>query len=170
VTEGQCLRSGIKDATAPRESRAAELRCFLNDPEVAATFPPWGSELASEILQLIDFEHLRSVTPKSLLGYSDISTLHLPLSLIAGWATAHGPNMMDLAPTQTDPLTSSALRVLASDFSQPVVQPSSTMFQKQWTDFAVQADAPLKLTKKTQWKRLDGAPSSLAFESHRVGG
>jgi muramoyltetrapeptide carboxypeptidase len=170
VIEGQCLRSEHKDATAPKQARAEELWRFLNDPNVAAIFPPWGGELASEILELIDFEQLRGVSPKWLLGYSDISTIHLPLTLIAGWATAHGSNMMDLAPTQTDPLTSAVLQVLASDFSQPVVQASSTMFQKQWIDFAVQADAPLNLTEKTCWKRLDGATSSLHLEGHLIGG
>lgn len=170
VVEGQCLRSEHKNASAPCLDRAPELSRFLNDPEVAAIFPPWGGELASEILDHIDFVKLRSVPPKWLLGFSDISTILLPLTLISGWATAHGSNMMDLAPTQTDPLTTAVLSVLGSDFSSPVLQRSTTLYQKQWIDFAVQFDAPLNLTEKTEWKRLDGSRAPLEVEGLLIGG
>lgn len=170
VIEGRCLRGEDKDASAPRVARAEELSRFLNDGEVSAIFPPWGGELATEVLDCIDFEKLKSASPKWLLGFSDVSTIQLPLTLVTGWATAHGSNLMDLAPTQTDPLTSSVLSVLASDFRHPVLQRSSVMFQKKWIDYAVQVDIPLKLTEKTEWKRLDGSKRSLTFEGHLVGG
>ena len=150
--------------SAPRTTR------FLLDPAVAAIFPPWGGELASELLESIDFEALRSVQPKWLLGYSDLTTLQFPLTLISGWATAHGPNLMDLAPTQTDPLTSSVLTLLATDFSQPVTQRSSTLFQRTWVDYAKSAAAPLNLTEQVEWKRLDGSKESISFEGRIIGG
>lgn len=128
IAEGKCLRSEYKNASAPREQRAQELMQFLTDPNVSAILPPWGGELATELLDLLDFEMLRSVQPKWLLGFSDLSTLQLPLTLVSGWATAHGSNMMDLAPTQTDPLTTSVLNVLASDFTSPVRQESSKLY------------------------------------------
>ena len=170
VVEGRCLRGQHKDASAPSRQRAGELWGFLNDSEVAAILPPWGGELASDLLEHIDFEALRSVRPKWLLGYSDISTLQLPLTLVAGWATAHGPNLMDLAPTQTDPLTTGVLAVLGSDFRAPVVQRSSAMFQKKWVDFAVQPDAPLHLTESTEWKRLDGSTTGVSMRGQLIGG
>lgn len=170
VVEGQCLRSEHKSASAPSHARARELMKFLNDPAVAAIFPPWGGELASEILEQVDFEGLRQVRPKWLLGYSDLSTLQLPLTLISGWATAHGPNLMDLAPTQTDPLTTGTLDVLESDLDHPVEQKSSISFQKQWTDFALRVDAPLNLTERTLWQRLDGSTEPISFRGRLIGG
>ena len=112
VVEGKCLRSEHKNSSATKQDRASEFAAYLLDPEVSAILPPWGGELASEILEQVDFEKLRGVPPKWVLGYSDISTLQLPLTLISGWATPHGPNLMDLAPTQTDPLTVGVMRVL----------------------------------------------------------
>jgi muramoyltetrapeptide carboxypeptidase len=170
LIEGQCLRREHKDASAPRLARAQELSRFLDDPEVSAIFPPWGGELASEVLEYIDFEKLGSTAPKWLLGFSDVSTIQLPLTLVAGWATAHGPNLMDLAPTQTDPLTSGVLSVLSSDLTHPVLQRSSTMFQKKWIDYAARVDVPLNLTDKTEWKRLDGSRSNLLLKGHLIGG
>lgn len=170
VIEGRCLRQDHLSVSAPREQRAAELWQFLRDPEVAAIFPPWGGELATEILELLDFDALGSATPKWLLGYSDLSTIQLPLTLLSGWATAHGCNLMDLAPTQTDPLTGAVMRVLASDFSSPVLQRSASRYQKQWIDFAVQVDAPFNLTHEVEWKRLDGSKARLEFAGHLLGG
>ncbi|MCX7175074.1 MAG: LD-carboxypeptidase [Proteobacteria bacterium] len=170
IVEGQCLRNQFKNASASREARAAELTRFLLDLEVTAIMPPWGGELAIELLELIDFEALRSIEPKWLLGFSDLSTLHLPLTLVAGWATAHGTNLMDLAPTQTDPLTTAVLDVLASDLAAPVVQESSKLFQTKWVDFAIRADAPLNLSEPTHWKRLDGLRERIKFQGRLIGG
>jgi muramoyltetrapeptide carboxypeptidase len=170
IVEGECLRREYKDASAPREQRAQELIQFLQDPEVAAIFPPWGGELASELLEQIDFEALRSQFPKWVIGYSDISTLLLPLTLISGWATAHGANLMDLAPTQTDPLTTSVLTVLGSDWQTPIVQRSSARFQRQWVDFAVQFDAPLNLTEQTEWRRLGHEQEPVTVRGRLIGG
>lgn len=170
VVEGDCLRAQYKDASAPREQRAAEFNRFLLDPKISAIFPPWGGELASELLESMDFEALRSVEPKWLLGYSDLTTLQFPLTLISGWATAHGSNLMDLAPSQTDPLTSSVLTVLAADLAKSVAQQSSTMFQRTWIDYAKSVAAPLNLTERVEWKRLDESRESLSVEGRIIGG
>ena len=170
VVEGECLREQHKDASAPREKRARELMRFLSDPAVSAVMPPWGGELAIELLELIDFDALKQIEPKWFLGFSDLSTLQMPLTLISGWATAHGSNLMDLAPTQTDPLTSSVLSVLASDWDAPVLQRSSTRYQKTRTPFEVRADAPLNLTEPTLWRRLDGSNDSIEFDGRLIGG
>jgi len=170
VIEGECLRGQHKDASAPPAQRAHELMRFLTDPAVSAIMPPWGGELAIELLGLMDFEALRSVSPKWLLGYSDLSTLQLPLTIISDWATAYGPCLMDLAPTQTDPLTTSVLKVLSADFSRPVGQDASTRYQKEWMDFEMRADAPLHLTEPTCWKRLDGSAVPVDFRGRLIGG
>lgn len=170
VIEGNCLRAEYKDASARSTDRASEIIRFLNDPEVSAVFPPWGGELASEVLELIDFEVLRNVKAKWLLGFSDISTLQLPLTLVSGWATAHGPNLMDLSPTQTDPLTTGTLAVLESSLGRPVVQLSSLKFQKEWIPYAVRVDAPWNLTERTEWRCLDASTKQASFRGRLIGG
>lgn len=170
VVEGKCLRSEHKNASATKQDRASEFAAYLLDPEVSAILPPWGGELASEILEQVDFEKLRGVPPKWVLGYSDISTLQLPLTLISGWATPHGPNLMDLAPTQTDPLTVGVMRVLENGLTNPVIQHSSRQFQITWVDFAVQVDAPFNLTERTVWRRLDGSTESVRLRGRLIGG
>ncbi len=143
---------------------------FLTDPEVVAVLPPWGGELATELLDRLDFEALRGLPPKWLLGFSDLSTLQLPLALCSGWASAHGANLMDLVPTQTDPLTTQVMAVLAADWREPVVQRPGPLYQGQWGDFAAQPDVPLLLSEPVAWQRLDGSAATLTLQGHLIGG
>jgi muramoyltetrapeptide carboxypeptidase len=67
---------------------AEEFNRLLGDPEVRAIFALTGGRLALSYLDLIDFEAVRS-DPKPLLGFSDISTLHLALHARTGLASMH---------------------------------------------------------------------------------
>ena len=94
VRVGECLDgSGIR--SAPAADRAAELTAMLTDPEVRAVVPPWGGELAIDLLALLDFEALAGAAPTWLVGYSDLTTLMVPLTLLTGVATMHAQNLMD---------------------------------------------------------------------------
>ena len=94
VVVGECM-DGAGVVSAPAADRARELTAMLTDPSIAAVVPPWGGELAIEILGLLDFEHIASAEPTWLVGYSDLTTVMLPLTLRTGWATLHGANLMD---------------------------------------------------------------------------
>jgi muramoyltetrapeptide carboxypeptidase LdcA involved in peptidoglycan recycling len=74
-------------AASPTEV-AEEFNRLLRDPEVRAIFALTGGRLALSYLDLIDFEAVRS-DPKPLLGFSDISTLHLALHARTGVVSLH---------------------------------------------------------------------------------
>ncbi|MFE6967980.1 S66 peptidase family protein [Isoptericola sp. NPDC057653] len=86
--------SGQGMVSAPADVRAAELTGMLTDPRVRAVVPPWGGELAVDLLGRLDWDAL-GADPTWLVGYSDVSTLLLPLTLRTGVATLHGQNLMD---------------------------------------------------------------------------
>jgi muramoyltetrapeptide carboxypeptidase LdcA involved in peptidoglycan recycling len=170
VVEGACLRQQHKQASATPELRAAELMRFLLDPEVAAVMPPWGGERAIELLQLIDFQALSESPAKWFVGFSDLSTLHLPLTTISGWATLHGPNLMELGAAKTDEVTAAIWDVLTAPLQSEVTQISSKQFQREGPDWSVQPSSGLVLTEETQWKRLDGSTAPLEFAGRLIGG
>lgn len=94
VVLGDCLRSsGVTSAPAPH--RAAELQEFLTDPTIRAVVPPWGGELAIDLLPLLDLDALAAAEPGWLVGYSDLTTLMLPVTVATGIATLHGSNFAD---------------------------------------------------------------------------
>lgn len=156
VEEGRCLRDERRSASAPADERAAELMATLRRDDVAAVIPPWGGELAIELLDRLDWAALAAARPKWLLGYSDTSTLLVALTLRLGWATAHGPCLMDLAPGQDDPLTSGVIAALATPAGGRIEQRQSQRWQRQWTDFAQVPDTTYNLTEPTRWRALGG--------------
>jgi muramoyltetrapeptide carboxypeptidase len=94
VVVGDCMDgSGVTSGPAP--ARAAELTAMLVDPAIRAVVPPWGGELAIDLLPLLDFEAIGAAEPTWLVGYSDLTTVMVPLTLRTGIATLHGSNLMD---------------------------------------------------------------------------
>lgn len=54
-----------------------------------------GRETAIDLIPLLDWDRLRDAEPTWFVGFSDISTLIAPLTLLTGTATVHGNNLMD---------------------------------------------------------------------------
>lgn len=94
VVVGECMDgSGI--TSAPAEQRAAELTAMLCDPDIRCVLPPWGGETAIDLVDLLDWDALAAAEPTWLVGYSDLSTVLLPITTRLGWATLHGDNLAD---------------------------------------------------------------------------
>lgn len=75
----------------PDERRAAELMRAFTDPEVDAIFPGTGGYGTMRILDLLDFDAIRT-NPKVLIGFSDITGLHIAIGQECGLVTFHSPN------------------------------------------------------------------------------
>jgi muramoyltetrapeptide carboxypeptidase LdcA involved in peptidoglycan recycling len=166
VIEGECLRQHYRSASASREQRASELMRFLTDPDIAAIMPPWGGELAMELLPLLDFRTLATVRAKWFSGFSDLSTLHLPLTTIAGWATLHGPNLMQLGATDLDVVTAAIWDVLSLPPGARFSQSASLRHQR----MDAKSQARSSFEDGTTWKRLDGDKSDLKLTGRLIGG
>lgn len=94
VVVGDCMDgSGI--TSGPAGARAAELTHMLCDPSIRCVVPPWGGETAIDLLDLLDWDALAAAEPTWLVGFSDLSTILLPLTTRLGWATLHGDNLAD---------------------------------------------------------------------------
>ncbi|GAA5198199.1 LD-carboxypeptidase [Rugosimonospora acidiphila] len=72
------------------EDRAADLNAALRDPGVRAIVASTGGKGAYRIVDDIDFEAARR-DPKPLVGFSDITHIHLALWARCGLASLHGP-------------------------------------------------------------------------------
>ncbi|MGI5272820.1 S66 family peptidase [Nonomuraea sp. CA-218870] len=94
VVVGDCM-DGAGHVSAPAAERARELTGMLTDPSIRAVVPPWGGETAIDVLPLLDWDALRAAEPTWMVGYSDLSTIITPLTLLTGVATIHGNNLMD---------------------------------------------------------------------------
>ena len=94
VVVGECM-DGTGITSAPAAQRAAELTAMLCDPQIDVVLPPWGGETAVDLVDLLDWDALAQAEPTWIFGYSDISTLLVPITTRLGWATVHGSNLAD---------------------------------------------------------------------------
>lgn len=76
------------------EERVADLHAAFRDPETKAVFCVRGGYGAAMLLDRLDFNLFRR-HPKILLGYSDITALHLAIHQTARLVTLHGPTVLD---------------------------------------------------------------------------
>ncbi|GAA4128263.1 LD-carboxypeptidase [Nocardioides fonticola] len=89
------LMDAVGITSGPAQARADELTEMLCDPTIACVVPPWGGETAIDLVDLLDWEALAAAEPTWLVGYSDLSTVLLPITTRLGWATLHGDNLAD---------------------------------------------------------------------------
>ncbi|HXH53463.1 MAG TPA: LD-carboxypeptidase [Sphingomicrobium sp.] len=113
------------------ESRAADLNAMYSDPSVRAVFAVRGGWGSARILPHLDFELIRA-NPKLLIGFSDITALHMAFAARAGFPTIHGPN----ASSMWGKLSWDAFKDLAFDARTPLYRnPEGTedrLVQRNW--------------------------------------
>jgi muramoyltetrapeptide carboxypeptidase len=90
VKLGRYLREVHGNYAGSVEMRLADLHGMFLDPEVKALWAIRGGSGAISLLRHIEYGLIRN-HPKILLGYSDITALHLAIHRHAGVVTFHGP-------------------------------------------------------------------------------
>jgi len=95
------------------ERRADNLTRIWLNPEVKAVIAGTGGYGAVRLLPYLDPEVFRK-NPKSFVGYSDITALHLWLMRRAKLRVFHGPTLDDLFPGAFDPSAHSLMTALST--------------------------------------------------------
>jgi muramoyltetrapeptide carboxypeptidase LdcA involved in peptidoglycan recycling len=169
VVVGRCL-NGSGHVSAPAVDRAEELMSMLTDPAIRAVVPPWGGETAIDLLPLLDWDRLRDAEPTWLVGFSDISTLSTPLTLLTGTATVHGNNLMDTPYRVPEGLVSWLDLVAAPSGHRFTQTPPGRHRTTGFDDFAAfPAVREYTLDSPGTWVRLD-ADGDVEAEGRLIGG
>jgi muramoyltetrapeptide carboxypeptidase len=95
------------------ERRAENLMGLWLNPDVKAVIASTGGYGAVRIIPHLEPEIFRK-NPKILVGYSDITALHLWLMKRAGLRTFHGPTVDDLVPSVRDQTMASLLTAMTT--------------------------------------------------------
>jgi muramoyltetrapeptide carboxypeptidase len=169
VVVGDCM-DGTRHVSAPAAARAAELTSMLTDPSIRAVVPPWGGETAIDLVPLLDWEALGAAEPTWLVGYSDMSTIITPFSLLTGVATVHGNNLMD-TPYRPPVGLLSWLDIVALTPGETFTQvPPGRYRDKGWVDYRTDPGVDeFVLDAEGRWSRLDGS-GDLEVEGRLIGG
>lgn len=90
VKEGRNIRAKRGYLAGTDEQRLADLHWAFSDPEIEAVWCLRGGYGCGRLLPVIDYDLIRR-NPKILIGYSDITALHLAIHGRTGLVTFHGP-------------------------------------------------------------------------------
>lgn len=105
------------------EQRLGDLNEALRDQRVRAVFATRGGKGSYRIADRLDFEAVRR-DPKFLVGFSDITALHLKLWRECGLVCIHGGLMPD-ASGEVDGVTIEALRAALMDNAPITIEPDA---------------------------------------------
>ncbi|MFF4895944.1 S66 peptidase family protein [Streptomyces sp. NPDC001068] len=169
VVVGRCM-DGAGHVSAPAADRASELMSMLTDPTIRAVVPPWGGETAIDLIPLLDWRQLRETEPTWLVGFSDLSTLITPLTLLTGTATVHGNNLMDTPYRVPEGLLSWLDIVTAPSGHRFTQSPPGRHRGTGFDDYAALPDVrEYTLDSRGAWIRLDG-DGDVEAEGRLIGG
>lgn len=170
VVLGACL-DGDGVVSAPAADRAAELTSMLVDPAVRAVVPPWGGELAIDLVDLLDWDAIAAARPTWFVGFSDTSTLLTAMTLRTGVATVHGPALMELPYATPAPLLPWPEVVGAPAGATLHQGPSARYAGGGWDDVVARPDVDrYTLDTPSAWVRLDGGAGDVVARGRLVGG
>jgi len=120
VKQGANLRAVFGNYGGTVQQRVDDVHAMFADPEVDAIWAIRGGAGCISLVAHLDYALIRS-HPKILLGYSDITALHLAIYRQAGLVTFHGPVASS---TLSDYAREQLLAVLADP--QPAIIPMSS--------------------------------------------
>lgn len=96
VKLGEALHGpGLVNLAGSDEARAADFNRAVNDPEVDAILCARGGYGAPRLLDRLDYDALRR-RPKPVIGYSDITALHMAILAKSNVVALHGPMLKEL--------------------------------------------------------------------------
>lgn len=75
------------------EVRATDLMACFTDPEVDVVLCLQGGYGSNQLIPLLDYDVIRA-NPKPLVGYSDITSLHVAIRQRTGLVTFYGPGLL----------------------------------------------------------------------------
>lgn len=161
----ESVRHDEKMVSADAKTRAKEFMELYQNDEVKAIIPPYGGEFLMDMLPHLDFISLASMEPKWVCGYSDITTLLAPLTLLCDVATLHGSNFMNMGFKEIHDSDMLLFDVLANDKS---IQKSSEFFGD-FVNFGDENAETYYLDKKTSIVRLKEI-EPVTFSGRIIGG
>ncbi|WP_099467167.1 S66 family peptidase [Konateibacter massiliensis] len=159
------VRHDEKMVSADAKTRAKEFMELYMNEKVRAIIPPYGGEFLMDMLPHLDFDELSKLEAKWICGYSDITTLLLPLTLVSDIATVHGSSFMNMGFKNIDPSDLFLYNLLSED---KTIQHSSEKYGE-FCNYGDETGETYILDKETLVIPIGGSPEG-SFSGRMIGG
>lgn len=117
LREGKYLLDGYGYLAGTDRNRAEDINAMFADKEVKAIFAMRGGWGSARLLRYLDWDMIRA-NPKLLIGYSDVTAIHLAIAARCGFPTIHGPN----AANTWSAVPTDSLKALTMSNETPVLE------------------------------------------------
>ena len=166
VIETASVRKEENGRSASAKARAKEFMELLENDEVKLIIFATGGDFLCEMLDYLDFEKIKTLKPKWMQGYSDITGISYLFNTILDIPTMYCQTIKDYA---MKPLHRNLTDSLEIEKGNEVVQESFEMYEKEWDLENTDPYAGYNLTEKVEWKNILGA-EKIAMQGRSVGG
>ena len=166
VIETESVRKDENGRSASAETRAKEFMELLENDEVKLIIFATGGDFLCEMLDYLDFDKIRTLKPKWMQGYSDITGISYLFNTILDIPSVYGQTIKDYA---MKPLHRSLIDSLEIEKGNEIIQESFDMYEKEWNPNEVNPEVGYNLTEKVEWKNIIGQ-EEVSFEGRSIGG
>lgn len=166
VIETASVRKDEKGRSASTEVRAKEFMELLENDEVKLIIFATGGDFLCEMLDYLDFEKIKTLKPKWMQGYSDITGISYLFNTILDIPTMYCQTVKDYA---MKPLHRSLTDALEIEKGNEIIQESFDMYEKEWNPDETNPYATYNLTEKVEWKNVLGT-EKIVMQGRSVGG
>lgn len=165
VIETRNVRKNNNGRSASAKQRAEEFMELLENEKIKLIIFATGGDFLCEMLDYLDFEKIKSLKPKWMQGYSDITGIGYIFNTLLEIPTVYSQTIKDYA---MNPLHESLVYPLEIESGKNVVQKSFDLYEKEMLEDA-SLDAQYNLTEKVEWKNICGG-EKIIMQGRALGG
>lgn len=166
VIETPGVRCGQKGRSTPAKQRAKELMDLLENDQVKLILFAAASDFLVELLDELNWEKLKTIKPKWLQGYSDITGLSFVFTTKLGIPTIYSETAKAYA---MKPLFKSLTDALALASGEEITQTSFSHYENREAEENEELTAPYQLTEPVEWKNITGQ-EKIVMQGRLLGG
>lgn len=168
VLETQNVRTDEKGRSSSKEQRAKEFMELWENPDVKSIICAQGGDFLCEMLDILDFEKLKTLEPKWLQGYSDITNLGYVFTTNLDIATIYGPTYKDFGMRDWHVSLENSIKLMQGE---ELTQNSYEKYEK-FEGWGTKREDPFegyKLTEDVKWVNLNNEEKN-EFSGRAIGG
>lgn len=166
ILETKSVRCDENGRSASAEIRAKEFMELLENTEIKLIIFASGGDFLCEMIDYLDFEKIKTLSPKWLQGFSDITGISFLFNTILDIPTMYCQTIKDYA---MKPLHKSLIDALEIESGKEIIQESFELYEKEWNQDEEDPCTTYNLTEKVEWKNIVGG-EKIVMQGRSIGG
>lgn len=161
------VRTEKNGRSASAEIRAKEFMELYENKDVKAIIFAAGGDFLCEMLDYLDWEKIKSLPPKWMQGYSDITGINFLFNTILDIPTVYCQTIKDYAMKPLFKNMSDSLEIMSG---KEIIQESFEKYEDGWNeDIEVLPTSSYNLNKDVEWKNILGE-DKIQIQGRALGG